>query len=144
MGSKNLTVKGKRDGFGCQLNAKLSGIAFCYNHPNYRYVHTPFSSVSHGYRDRKNVDYINQFMSVHPDNRRGKKIHANFRYLKQVFAEPKAWYNTKTLSYIRSWYWSNKDETSFPRSLDGEGFNLITGTITGFQFLHLSTQTAIL
>lgn len=118
MGSKNLTVRGKKDGFGCQLNAKLSGIAFCWNHPNYRYVHTPFTRVSHGYRGRKHVDHINQFMSIHPDNRRGKKIHASFRYLKQVFAKPKEWYNNKTLNYIRSWYWSNKDETNFPRSLD--------------------------
>ena len=58
MGYKNLTVRGKTDGFGCQLNAKLSGLAFCYNHPNYRYIHTPFVSVSHGWREETEKKYM--------------------------------------------------------------------------------------
>ncbi len=36
---KNLTITGKTDGFGCQYNAVLSGMAFCDKHNSYRYVH---------------------------------------------------------------------------------------------------------
>ena len=46
---QNLTIRGKTDGFGCQLNAVFSAIAFCEHDPNYVYVHTPFYSVSHGW-----------------------------------------------------------------------------------------------
>ena len=103
---KNLTIKGKTDGFGCQLNAKLSGFAFCDNHPNYRYVHTPFSTVSHGYRGKEDVEKINEFMGI-PDNRRGKKIHSVFRCMDKVFNNPNDWYTNKTLAKLRSWYWKS-------------------------------------
>jgi hypothetical protein len=102
MGYKNLTVRGKKDGFGCQLNAKLSGLAFCYNHPKYRYIHTPFASVSHGWREEPET--LNEFMGI-PDNRHGKKIHAVYRYMNQVFSDPNHFYNYKTLGHIRQYYW---------------------------------------
>lgn len=105
MGYKNLTIRGKTDGFGCQLNAKFSGIAFCFNHPKYRYVHTPFTTVSHGWRDQDAVDILNEFMGI-PDNRRGKKIHCVFRYMSKVFAHPNDFYNEKTLNHLRTMYWS--------------------------------------
>tara|TARA_R100000008_G_scaffold84430_2_gene71783 strand:+ start:4199 stop:5020 length:822 start_codon:yes stop_codon:yes gene_type:complete len=103
MGYRNLTIRGKRDGFGCQLNAVLSGLAFCYNHPNYRYVHTPFCSVSHGWRE--NTDELNNLIGI-PDGRHGKRIHVVYRYMAQVFKDPNHFYNTKTLDYIRQFYWS--------------------------------------
>ena len=102
MGYKNLTVRGKKDGFGCQLNAKLSGLSFCYNHPNYRYIHTPFTSVSHGWRE--DAETLNNFIGI-PDNRHGKKIHCVYRNMDQVFADPNHFYNTRTLEYIRQYYW---------------------------------------
>ena len=102
MGYKNLTVRGKTDGFGCQLNAKLSGLAFCYNHPNYRYIHTPFVSVSHGWREE--TETLNEFIGI-PDNRHGKRIHAVYRNMSQVFADPNHFYNPKTLDHIRQYYW---------------------------------------
>ena len=105
MGYKTLTIRGKKDGFGCQLNAKFSGIAFCFNHPKYRYVHTPFTTVSHGWRDQDAVDILNDFMGI-PDNRRGKKIHCVYRYMNQVFGNPNDFYNEKTLNHLRRMYWS--------------------------------------
>ena len=103
MGYKNLTVRGKTDGFGCQLNAKLSGLAFCLNHPKYRYIHTPFSSVSHGWGEE--ADILNDFMGI-PDNRHGKRVHAVYRAMNQVFADPNHFYNTATLEHMRKYYWS--------------------------------------
>jgi hypothetical protein len=105
---KNLTIRGKTDGFGCQLNAKLSGLAFCLSNPVYRYVHTPFTSVSHGYRDQENVQQINNHLGI-PDNRHGKKIHAAYRYMSNVFKDPNTFYTNRTLEYIRNLYWKNKD-----------------------------------
>lgn len=105
---KNLTIRGKTDGFGCQLNGKLSGIAFCLNNPVYRYIHTPFTSVSHGYRDRERVQQINNHLGI-ADNRHGKKIHAAYRYMNNVYNDPNAFYTNRTLEYIRNLYWQNKD-----------------------------------
>ena len=59
---QNLTVKGKVDGFGCQLNAKLSGIAFCFNSSKYNYVHTPFTHVAHGWENK--AEELNKFMEL--------------------------------------------------------------------------------
>tara|TARA_Y100000004_G_C8839902_1_gene380018 strand:- start:50 stop:847 length:798 start_codon:yes stop_codon:yes gene_type:complete len=105
MGYRNLTILGKRDGFGCQLNAKLSGIAFCLNRPKYRYIHTPFKSVSHGWRSEEAVNILNDFIGI-PDNRAGKRIHCSFNYIGKVFKDPNAFYNTQTLNHIREMYWS--------------------------------------
>lgn len=107
MGYKNLTISGKKDGFGCQLNAKLSGLAFCFNHPNYRYVHTPFQTVSHGWRNEKDVQQLNDFIGI-PDNRHGRRIHVSYRHLWQVYSDPNRFYNTKTLDHIRQYYWSTE------------------------------------
>lgn len=41
-----LTIAGKRDGFGAQLMAQMSGIAFCAAHGR-QYVHTPMDRVAH-------------------------------------------------------------------------------------------------
>jgi len=108
MGYRNLTITGKTDGFGCQLNAKFSGIAFCIRHKKYRYIHTPFSTVSHGYRDQNLVDKLNDLINI-PDGRVGKKIHCRYPYMKQVFASPNNWYNNEVFCYLRSRYWENKN-----------------------------------
>ena len=40
------SIHGKKDGFGAQYQAILSGIAWC-NYKNYEYVHIPFSKIAH-------------------------------------------------------------------------------------------------
>jgi len=111
---KNLTIKFKKDGFGCQLNAKLSGLAFCENHMNYRYVHTPFTDVSHGCNTSKDyIDKINTFVGI-PDNRKGKKIHVAMTHCSQVFNNPSRWWNNKSLEKIRGYYWTNEKPYCMP------------------------------
>jgi hypothetical protein len=106
---KNYTIRGKKDGFGCQFNAKLSGLAFCLNSGSwncqYRYIHTPFLSVSHGWRDEEDVQKLNEFVGI-PDNRKGKKIHVPKRFESKVFGDPNAFYNSRVLDAIRGYYWS--------------------------------------
>ena len=60
---KNYTMSGKTDGFGCQLNAVFSAIAFCEHDPNYVYVHTPFFHVSHGW-DSPGKNESNKLMNL--------------------------------------------------------------------------------
>ena len=109
MGYKNYTIRGKTDGFGCQYNAVMSGLAFCLNSTRwrcqYRYVHTPFVSVSHGWRDEKKVAELNEFIGI-PDNRLGKKIHVPKRSEDKVFNDPNAFYSNEVLDTIRNYYWS--------------------------------------
>jgi len=108
MGYKNYTIRGKTDGFGCQYNAILSGIAFCANsNGRYRYIHTPFSRVSHGWESR--TKELSDFIGI-PDNRHGKKIHVGQRYNKAVHLDrsPSNWYNKEVLDLIKSHYWSTE------------------------------------
>lgn len=109
MGYKNLTICGKTDGFGCQLNAVFSGVAFCENVKGYRYVHTPFSNVSHGYRNL--ATKINEFIGI-PNMRHGKKIHVVCQYMNAVFSNPSVFYTNSVLEKIRNWFWSNKTKTN--------------------------------
>jgi hypothetical protein len=108
MGYKNLTIRGKTDGFGCQWNAKLSGMAVCYNSGGrLRYVHSPFTTVSHCWNGREEVEAINKFVGV-PDNRVGRKIHICQRFNNKVFGNPAAYYTDHVLNIIRSHYWSTE------------------------------------
>lgn len=107
MNYKNLTIKGKTDGFGCQYNAVLSGMAFCDKHRGYRYIHTPFSSVSHGYTSKEKAEELNSFIGI-PDNRHGKKIHISYKYMSKVFKNPVLYYDEAFLEKIRNYYWLNK------------------------------------
>jgi hypothetical protein len=106
MGYKNLTIRGKTDGFGCQYNAILSGVAFCNNHPSYRYVHTPMRRVSHGWETPEKTQELNQFIGI-PSGLQGKKIHVPKRYISQVFNKPAAFYNHSTRDLIRDYYYSS-------------------------------------
>ena len=108
MGYKNLTIRGKTDGFGCQWNAKLSGMAICYNsRGKLRYVHTPFIDVGHGWRGESEIKAVNQFVGV-PDNRKGRKLHIIQRFNVKVFEKPNAYYTNYVLNKIRSHYWSSE------------------------------------
>ena len=111
MGYKNLTIRGKTDGFGCQWNAKLSGMAVCYNSGgSLRYVHTPFTNVGHCWRGELEVKAINNFVGV-PDNRIGSKLHVVQRFNPKVFANPSGYYSNYVLDKIRSHYWSTEKPT---------------------------------
>ena len=103
----NYTIRGKTDGFGCQYNAILSGLAFCEHDPDYNYVHTPLRNVSHGWRDKQKVAELNEFIGI-PDGREGKEIHKSQIRNKTVGRDhqPSNWYDDKTLEKIRNYYWS--------------------------------------
>ena len=106
MRRRRLTVKGKTDGFGCQLNAKLSGIAFCFDNSRYEYVHTPFTTVSHGWGSKENCERINDFLGI--PYQHNPRINVCHRYMKQVYDNPNKFYTDELLYYLRDMFWSNK------------------------------------
>lgn len=103
---RRLTVRGKTDGFGCQLNAKLSGIAFCFDNDRYQYVHTPFTAVSHGWGSRENTKRINDFLGI--PYRHNPRVNVSHRFMKQVFDNPNKFYTDELLYHLRDMFWSNK------------------------------------
>ena len=105
MSTRNLTIKGKTDGFGCQLNAKLSGIAYCFNNSEYSYIHTPFSNVAHGWENKS--EELNKFIGI-KDNRADNVIHVVRKDCRQVFWSPNAYYTNEVLSHVRELYWSTQ------------------------------------
>ena len=106
MGRRRLTIKGKTDGFGCQLNAKLSGIAFCFDNNRYEYVHTPFTAVSHGWGSKENAKRINDFLGI--PYRHNARINVRHRFMKKVFNNPNKFYTDEVLYHLRDMFWSNK------------------------------------
>jgi hypothetical protein len=107
MGLRNLTIKGKTDGFGCQLNAKLSGIAFCFHNHRYRYVHTPFKAASHGWGSAKNTKRINDFLGI--PFKSVRRANVSHRYMTKVFKNPDNFYTHGVLDHLRDMFWSNKE-----------------------------------
>ena len=106
MRRRRLTIKGKTDGFGCQLNAKLSGIAFCFDNNRYEYVHTPFTAVSHGWGSQEKVKRINDFLGI--PYQHNDKINVCHRFMKKVFNNPNEFYTDEVLYHLRNMFWSNK------------------------------------
>ncbi len=101
----NITIAGKVDGFGCQLNAKLSGVALCENDSRYRYVHTPFVTLGHGWSAR--VEDVNRWMNF-PYS--GRRINKTLKRVAKVHSDPALWYNNKALTTLRTWYWRGPSE----------------------------------
>lgn len=108
MKHRNLTVRGKTDGFGCQYNAILSGMAFCEKHTNYNYIHTPFSSVSHGYTSKEDTAKLNKFIGI-PDGRKGQTVYTAYKYLDKVFKNPCFYYDQIFRDIARRYYWQDKE-----------------------------------
>ena len=59
-----MTIYGKTDGFGSQLQAIFSLIAYCY-YKGYTYVHTPFYKMQHNDEHIQDFpNYMNSFINV--------------------------------------------------------------------------------
>ena len=108
---KLLTIYGKTDGFGSQLHACLSLIAYCY-YNNYEYIHTPIYKITHdqdlsivnsfiNFRHLfKTIDELNSFersiVSMHIE---GPFVHGSFH--------PAYFYNDCVLNKLRNMYHSS-------------------------------------
>tara|TARA_B110000008_G_scaffold171578_1_gene171226 strand:+ start:708 stop:1382 length:675 start_codon:yes stop_codon:yes gene_type:complete len=107
---KTLTIKGKSDGFGAQYQAILSGIAYC-NYMNYKYIHTPFSRMSHN----ENITNLNQFIGIPPSNETQIDIIEKCCGDVHFSKNPDIYYTPEVLTMIRTYYYStNKPNIKNP------------------------------
>lgn len=100
------TIQGKRDGFGAQYQAIMSGIAYCEK-TNSTYVHTPFQEIAHGC----NPSRANNFVGIHtqPSKAGLSKIVAK-KYFDEVHycKNPSEYYTDKVLEKLRKFYYLNE------------------------------------
>tara|TARA_B110000211_G_C13901292_1_gene474075 strand:- start:31 stop:849 length:819 start_codon:yes stop_codon:yes gene_type:complete len=100
---KTYTITGKKDGFGAQYQAIMSGIAYS-NYMNYIYVHTPFYEVEH----TQDIKSLNKFIGI-PFNNNNKNIDIVQEYSASVHnsQHPSKYYTRQVLDKIRKLYHSN-------------------------------------
>jgi len=102
------TIAGKKDGFGSQYQAIMSGIAICAK-KGYTYVHTPFKKIDHG----GNVDELNKFIGLKNDTTYDENALKNMiteEYSKEVHdsENPSIYYTDAVLKRIREAYYSTE------------------------------------
>ncbi len=104
------TIRGKKDGFGAQYQAILSGIAFC-EYKKYRYIHTPFHSIAH----TQTEDKLNEFIGIPYIENLDADIEEDYSQLVHQSKNPSMFYTPKVLEKIRNYYYSTKkpDKSKF-------------------------------
>lgn len=118
----NLSSEGKWDGFGSQLQAVYSLIAYC-EYKNYNYIHTPFHRMHHNDENLSDfpslmnsfVNLESQFKSVNSLTNYEKSRLYKFRegYMVHGSFHPEFFYTNKVIEKIRKCYYSsNKPDIS--------------------------------
>ena len=114
------TIAGKTDGFGSQLQACFSLIAYCY-YKNYTYIHTPMYRMHHNDENIENFpNYMNNFINFESKFKTINQI-SNYEtsilnQVKEGFfvhgsLHPEYFYNTHVLNLLREIYYSNSKPT---------------------------------
>ncbi len=114
---KNLyTIHGKTDGFGSQLQACFSLIAYCY-YKNYTYIHTPFYQMHHNDENINNfpnymnnfINFESKFINVNQISNYETSILKKFKegYFVHGSLNPEYFYNNNVLNLFREIYYSN-------------------------------------
>lgn len=101
----NYTITGKKDGFGAQYQAIMSGIAYCM-YKNYNYIHTPIEFLGHN----EDVKKLNKFMGIPPNRNKNININIKKRYEQNVHysQNPDQYYTPKVINKIRKYYYSTE------------------------------------
>ena len=112
-----MTIHGKTDGFGSQLQAIFSLIAYC-NYKGYTYVHTPMYTMHHNDEKIKDFStYMNNFINI---EHKFTAINDLSNYEKSIVYEvkegpfvhgsihPEYFYNSYVLNLFREMYFSVK------------------------------------
>lgn len=111
------TINGKTDGFGSQLQACFSLIAYC-NYKNYEYIHTPMYKMHHNDENIENFpEYMNKFINFESKFKTTNQI-SNYEKsilnnVKEGFfvhgsLNPEFFYNKKVLKLLREIYYSTE------------------------------------
>ncbi len=121
-----ITIHGKTDGFGSQLQACLSLIAFC-EYKGYQYVHTPMYRMHHNDNNVEDFPtYMNNFVNIESkyksindiSNYELSRVH---KVKEGAFVHgtyyPDFFYNEKVLGKFREFY-DSKPKPSIPTYVD--------------------------
>ncbi len=103
-----LTILNRNDGFGSQLNAKLSGFAFCEKTQDYRYIHTPFVHIGHEWSER--ADDVNRYMNFPSVDTQA--VDESRISIPAVWNDPGYWYDSKVLTALRCQFWEGPSDKS--------------------------------
>jgi len=101
---KTYTITGKRDGFGAQYQAIMSGIAYSIYH-NYKYIHTPFKEINHT-RNQKNVNMLNNFIGIPVSDNIIVNKKESYSKIVHNSKKPSKYYTPKVLHILRKYYYS--------------------------------------
>jgi hypothetical protein len=112
----NLSIIDKIDGFGSQLQACFSLIAYC-NYKQYNYIHNPFYRMHHNDENLDNFPTImNNFINLEHSFKSTKSLTNNeltqLHKVKEGYfvhgsLRPEIFYNEEVIKNIRSCYYSN-------------------------------------
>lgn len=112
----NFCIHNKTDGFGSQLQACFSLIAYC-NYKEYNYIHKPFYAMHHNDENIENFPSVmNQFINLeHIFKSTNELTNYELSQLHQVkegyfvhgSLKPEIFYNEEVLQIIRACYYSN-------------------------------------
>ena len=100
MSKTNYTITGKKDGFGAQYQAIMSGIAYC-KFKNYNYIHTPFKKIGH----KGSIKSLNNFIGIPNLNSKNYiNIDITEKYSDEVHcsSNPSKYYTNDTIALLRN------------------------------------------
>ena len=101
----------RRDGFGAQYQAMMSGIAYAH-FMNYQYVHTPFRFLDHN----ANVRLMNRFIGI-PVSREKADIREEGSAVVNSSDTPDQYYTDEVMAKIRGWYYATEKPTVDPEQI---------------------------
>tara|TARA_Y100000389_G_C17450032_1_gene514146 strand:+ start:617 stop:2518 length:1902 start_codon:yes stop_codon:yes gene_type:complete len=144
-----MTIKGKTDGFGSQLQAIFSLIAYC-NYKGYTYVHTPMYAMHHNDDNIENFpDYMNNFINIEShfpsikdltnyeksivhNVKEGEFVHGSFH--------PEYFYNDSILKLLQNIYFSkSKPDLTYDSNYINLAIHIRRGDVSNTK--HLSRFT---
>lgn len=133
-----ITIHGKTDGFGSQLQAIFSLIAYCY-YKGYTYVHTPMYAMHHNDNIINFPNYMNNFINI---EHKFTTINQLTNYEKSIVHEvkegpfvhgtlyPDYFYNNYILNLFREMYFSvEKPKISYDKKYTNIALHIRRGDV---------------
>lgn len=108
MSKINYTIHCRKDGFGSQYQAIMSGIAYS-KFKNYNYIHSPMRHSNDHLDEHNNYDIksLNNFIGI-PESEKNENIDIRERYSKIVHfsTNPSEFYTKDTINILKNYYYS--------------------------------------
>ena len=134
-----MTIHGKTDGFGSQLQAIFSLIAYCY-YKGYTYVHTPMYAMHHNNEKIKNFPaYMNNFINIEHKFTTVEQLSNYDKSIVHTFKEgyfvhgslhPEFFYNHHVIHLFREIYFSQeKPQLNYDKNVKNIALHIRRGDV---------------